>query len=429
MEMETERTAMIYRDYAMHVGRIYLRGLKWILFGILCGIFVGAVSAEFANAIVFVTGFRLSHPWLIFFLPFAGLAIVFYYRLLGVRQPKGTNLVLEAIRTGDRVPGKMAPLIILSSILSHLFGASVGREGAALQVGGSLGNLLGRIFHFRDKDRRQLIMCGMSAAFSALFGTPLAAAVLAMEISTVGNIYYFAFVPCVVSALTAHLVAEFLGAKESAMLVNEVADFSAHSALLTILFAFLCALVSVLFCVSVHRIKALLNKYLENAYLRSLLAGLAVLSLTLAVGDQSYNGTGMHTIVSAVVDQGFRVAPYAFLLKILFTALSLAGGFQGGEIVPSLFIGAVFGNAAACLFGMDPRLFSAIGMTCVFCGVTNCPIAALLISCEMFGFQASSYFLMAVAITYLFSGNYGIYSAQKILYSRVSEEELNINAH
>lgn len=417
------------KEYAKHVAHLYLNGIKWIIFGILSGILVGFVAAEFANGVTFVTELRREHPLLLCLLPLAGAVIVFYYQLLGVPQPKGTNLVIDAIHEGNRVPLRMTPLIILSSLISHLAGASVGREGAALQIGGSMGNAVGRLVHMNPDDRRIIIMCGMSASFSALFGTPLAAAVFSMEISTVGLMYYSSLVPCVISALTAHWLASFLVTDAEDLAIQEISGFSVRTALIAIVFAVLCSLVSILFSVAVHRAKHLFAEFLRNRYLRAVVSGATILLLSLLVGNQNYNGTGMSVIKSCVQDPGFRLFLGAFLLKIIFTAISLAGGFQGGEIVPSLFIGATFGHAFAVLFGLDPALFSAIGMACIFCGVTNCPIASLLISCELFGFNASTYFFMAVAVSYLFSGNYGIYSAQKIMYSKIAARRVDTNAH
>lgn len=420
---------MNYKDYGRHLLEALLIGLKWIGFGILCGILVGGVSAKFANGIVLVTKFRTAHPQILYLLPLAGLFIIAYYRLLGVKQPKGTNLVLSSIREGEAVPGRMAPLIILSTILTHLFGGSAGREGAALQVGGSMGDALGRLVRIPQKDRRTVIICGMSASFSALFGTPLAAAILSMEISTVGIMYYSSLVPAVISALTAHLIAQRLGVTGEAFPIPNLPVFGARTALITILFSIGCAVVSVLFCTVMHRMKRLMQHRFPNSYLRVLVASAVVIVLTLLVGDQTYNGTGAHILEQCMTEPGFRIVWYAFLLKILFTAVTLSGGFQGGEIVPSLFIGATFGNSVAAFSGLDPAFLSALGMCAVFCGVTNCPMAALLISFELFGFGASSFFLIAVAITYLFSGNYGLYASQKILYSKLEHSRVDRFTH
>lgn len=412
------KSAKVFRDYLLSVSKKLLNIVKWIFFGVVAGVLVGAVSSLFAILIVKATGFRAEHPNILFALPLAGLFIIFMYHRTGVPQPKGTNLVLTAIHEGSRLPVVMAPLIFVSSVITHLFGGSAGREGAALQIGGSLGNTIGRILHFKGEDRRQVIMCGMSASFSALFGTPLAAAVLPMEISTVGILYYSALVPCAIASLTAHFVAKAMHVSEASTKITSVPGFTVRNAFITLGLSIAASMVSILFCVAMHKTKSLLGTYFKNAYLRIVVSGCLIILMTLLVGSQTYNGTGSQIIAACITDPKVSLPLFAFLLKILFTAVTLSGGYQGGEIVPSLFIGATFGVAFATITHVNMPLAAAIGMTCVFCGVTNCPLAALLISFEMFGFEAAPYFLMAVAITYTFSGNFGIYHTQKIYFSK-----------
>ena len=391
----------IFKKQAQDSGTVLTFGIKWIAFGIAAGIVVGAVAALFARAIVWATAFRKANPQILYGLPLAGVFIVYYYRLLGAKEPKGTNRVITAIRSGERVPLVMTPLIIVASVITHLFGGSAGREGAALQVGGSMGNALGRLFRFPKEDRPILIMCGMSASFSALFGTPMAATILAMEISTVGFM----------------------------MVVQNMAKFSPVMGLRTMLFALFASLAAILFVVMMHAEKRLFAQYIKNPYLRALFGGLLIVMLTLLVGSQTYNGTGSDIIAKCVTEPEFRMPAYGFFLKIMLTAITLAVGFQGGEIVPSLFIGATFGNAFGPLFGMSGSLGAAIGMACVFSGVTNCPVASMLICFEMFGFDTAPYIMLSVAIAYIFSGNFGIYAAQKIHFDKYRAGISDISAH
>ena len=408
----------------------YGNGLKWLLLGILTGAVAGSISAFFARGILYASTFRTEHPQILFALPFAGLVLVFAYSVFSAKNKKGTNLVIESVRRGEQLPADMAPLIMFSTVVSHLFGASVGREGAALQVGGSLGSSIGRILHLSRKEQRRIMMCGMSAAFSGLFGTPLAAAIFAIELCTVGSIYYTALLPCTVSALTAHFFAEkLMHAEEPDMALALVAEMNWSSALYTLLLAIAASLVSILFVSCAHKAKALFSKYFPNPYLRIFVSAAMILCASLALNTAIYNGTGMHVIVQSIHEPEIKIFLFAFLLKILFTSVSLGGGFQGGEIVPSLFIGATLGNALSNVLPLDPSLCAALGMTSLFCGVTNCPLSALLISFELFGFEASSYFILAIAISYLFSGNYGLYHSQKILFSKTDEEEINEHAH
>lgn len=399
---------------------------KWVAFSIVAGLVVGGVGTLFYFGMYVVTLAREKNPWLLFLLPVGGLIIVGGYRLLHDEKDTGTNLVLSAIHSNEELPLRMAPLIFISTLITHLFGGSAGREGAALQFGGSIGNGLGRLFRFDEKDKHVMIMCGMSAAFSALFGTPMAAAVFSMEIVSVGIMYYAALVPCVISSLVAYAVAQFFGVSQELFLIESIPAFRISSAVKVSVLAVLCALVSILFCILLHQSESLYKKLFKSPYVRVFAGGCVIIALTLLVGDQSYNGTGI-SIIERCIDGTVR--PEAFLLKMLFTALTLGAGYKGGEIVPSFFTGAAFGCLFGNLLGFSPTLCTAIGMTAVFCGVTNCPITALLISFELFGYDGMPYFLLAVAFSYMFSGYYGLYSSQKIIYSKYKTNYINKQTH
>ncbi len=397
--------------------------VKWVVFSLLSGLLIGAVGTAFSLSMSFVTATRLAHPWMVFLLPIGGLVIIGSYHLLKSENNAGTNLVLSAIHSGDYLPVRTAPLIFLSTIITHMLGGSAGREGAALQLGGSLGNGLGKIFRFDDKDRNVMIMCGMSAAFSALFGTPVAAAVFAMEVVSVGIMHYAALVPCVIAALTAQAVASLAGIKPETFVIAEVPDFTVLSAVKISFLAILCALVSILFCVTLHKTEHLYKKFFKNPYIRVFVGGCIVIVLTLLVGNQTYNGAGMDFIERCMEEAAVR--PEAFLLKIIFTAATLCAGFKGGEIVPSFFTGAAFGCLIGNLIGLSPTLCTAVGMTAVFCGVTNCPITSLLMSFELFGYAGVPYFLLSIAFSYMVSGYFGLYHSQKIIYSKYKTNYIN----
>lgn len=400
--------------------------IKWVIFSILAGVVVGSVGTLFYFGMTLVTLLREKNPWLIFLLPIGGLLIVGSYRLLHNEKDTGTNLVLSAIHSNDELPLRMAPLIFISTLITHLFGGSVGREGAALQLGGSIGNGLGRLFRFDEKDKHVMIMCGMSAAFSALFGTPMAAAIFSMEVVTVGIMHYSALVPCVISSLVAFGFAQSFGVGQELFLLGKVPSFTITSAVTVSGLAILCALVSIFFCVVLHQTEHLYKRFFKNPYARVFTGGCIIIVLTLLVGSQTYNGAGMNVIERCI--EG-TVVPEAFLLKIIFTALTIGAGFKGGEIVPSFFIGAAFGCLFGNLIGFSPSLCAAIGMTSVFCGVTNCPITSLLISFELFGYEGMPYFLLAIAFSYMLSGYFGLYSSQKIMYSKYKTNYINKKTH
>lgn len=395
---------------------------KWVIFSILVGLIVGLCGTAFFQGLAFVTIIRGQNPWLLYFLPLGGLAIVGCYHLLKDANDAGTNLVISAIHSGDELPLRMAPLIFFSTLITHLFGGSAGREGAALQIGGSIGNFIGKLFHFNEKDKHVMIMSGMSAAFSALFGTPMAAAIFSMEMISVGVMYYTALVPCVVSSLVARGVAIYFGVKTEFFKIDVIPAFHIKTAVQITILAILCALVSILFCVILHSSEHLYKKYLKNPYVRAFAGGCFVILATTLVGSQTYNGTGMNIIEQCI---NGTVRPEAFLLKIIFTALTLGAGYKGGEIVPSFCTGAAFGCLFGNLIGLSPSLCTAVGMTAVFCGVTNCPISSLLISFELFGYDGMPYFLLAIAFSYMLSGYFGLYHSQKIVYSKYKTNYIN----
>lgn len=416
----------VIRHKIKHNAHRALVSLKWIIFAIIVGILVGLCGTAFYFALSLVTVLRTQNTWLIFLLPLGGVGIVAMYRILHNEKDTGTNLVISAIHSDDELPLRMAPLIFVSTLITHLFGGSAGREGAALQMGGSIGNALGKLFRFDDKDKHVMIMCGMSAAFSALFGTPMAAAILPMEMVSVGVMYYIALVPCVISSLVAHGIAYSFGVSNELFLIHYIPKFGIVTAVEISILAILCALVSILFCVLLHKSEDLYKRFFTNPYIRVIAGGCIIIVLTLLVGNQDYNGTGINIISHCI---NGTVRPEAFLLKMIFTALTLGAGYKGGEIVPSFFTGAAFGCLFGNLLGFSPTLCTAVGMTAVFCGVTNCPITSLLISFELFGYDGMPYFLLATALSYMLSGYFGLYRSQKIVYSKYKTNYINKATH
>ncbi|MBR6268892.1 MAG: chloride channel protein, partial [Selenomonadaceae bacterium] len=270
--------------------------LRWVILGSMTGAIVGAIGAMFSRAIAMATAFRTGHDMIILGLPLAGLLIVFLYRLCKDYEDKGTNLVIKSIQEGEHLPIVKAPLIFISTTLTHLFGGSTGRESAALQMGGSIGYNLGRLCRLKEGNVKIMTMCGMSAAFSALFGTPMTASFMAMEIENVGVMYYSALVPCVISALTAQEVAQLLGASGEQFAVNVVPDLNIYHGVSTGFLALLCALVSVLFCEVLKLAGRTYKKVFENPYIRVFVGGCIVVILTFLSGTRYYNGAGMDVI-------------------------------------------------------------------------------------------------------------------------------------
>ena len=396
--------------------------IKWLLCSTLSGAFIGL----FYKALQYVTNIRTTYSFTLFLLPAAGLIIVFMYRLMNESNNTGTNLVITAIQSDAEVPVKVAPLIIISTLLTHLCGGSAGREGAALQVGGSLGNFFAKLFHFDDKDTRIMIMCGMSACFSALFGTPISAAIFSMEVISVGVMYYAALVPCIISALIAQGIAGLFGITPTAFVIGELCSFNLSTAVRFIIMSILFALTSIAFCYILHTSAKLYSTYIENPYVRIVIAGILVIALRYITGTTDYLGAGAPIIASSFLSS---CAWYVFILKMLFTAATLGGGFKGGEIVPTLFVGAALGSFLAPLFGLPVGLCAACGMVSVFCGVTNCPLTSFIISVEMFGISSMKFVIICIAISYMLSGYYSLYNSQKIVYSKYRTEYINRRSH
>ncbi len=401
--------------------------LRWVLYACVAGVAVGLVAVAFHLGIDWAAALRGQYPGLIWALPAGGVAIVLLYRVCGMEKDRGTNLVLVAVRSAENIKLRTAPLVFLSTILTHLVGGSAGREGAALQLGGTLAAWMGRSIRLDAKDHGVMVVCGMAAAFSALFGTPLTAAAFAMEVVTVGRMYYAAIVPCATASLTALLTAQAFGLHQDlGYPVAETAAPAPASMLQTIVLGALCALVSILFCVAVHQAPRLYGKYIPNSLLRAAAGGALVLILTLLAGSQDYNGAGDPVIRRMLAGE---TIPAAFLLKTLFTALTLGAGFRGGEIVPVLFTGCAFGTLAGPLLGLPHSFSGALGMAAVFCGATNCPLASVFLSLELFGGESLPLYALCCGVSYMLSGYYGLYSEQKIVYSKFRTEHVDTKAH
>ncbi len=398
--------------------------ILWILLGLLVGIVSGLLGSTFSKSISFVTELRVNNSIFIYFLPLAGLLSVFIYKICRVTDI-GTNQVLQSVRSESTVPYLLAPAVFIGTCLTHFSGGSAGREGAALQLGGSIASLLGRLFRLDDRTKHILTMCGMGAFFSALFGTPLGACIFALEVVSVGHFCSAAFFPAMLSSVTAFGIATYFGVHPERFIIKneQVLEFSVLLKVAVI--AVICAFVSFAFCHLMHFSERFFKKTIKNEYLRILFGGLLLVGLTFLVGSYDYNGGGVH-VINRIFESGeFRYE--AFILKIIFTAITIGVGFKGGEIIPTLFIGATLGAAIGSLLGLDVGLSAAVGMASLFCGVTNCPLATIVLCIELFNGCGMIYCAVACVISFLLSGNTSLYTAQKIVYSKLNDEEINVN--
>ena len=411
------------KERVAHIGQYAVTLLKWMVLGGVIGLVGGIIGSLFHIGVDTATQMRLAHPWVLYLMPVGGLAIVGLYRLTKT-EGKGTNDIIASVHFGEQVPGLLVPVIFVSTVITHLCGGSAGREGAALQIGGGIGYQAGRLLRLGEKDLPLATLCGMSGVFAALFGTPLTATVFALEVISVGVLYYAGLVPCLTAALTGYLVSVLMGVPPTRFTVT-LPGLEVRTMLLVMVLALLCAVVSILFCRGLHGVEHLLKRTLKNPYLRVAVGAAVLIGLTLLTNGD-YNGAGMEVIGRAIAGQA---DPWAWVWKLLFTAITIGCGFKGGEVVPSFFVGAAFGCVAAGWLGLPAGFGAAMGLVSVFCGAVNCPLASIILSVELFGSGDLLYFAMACSISYLISGYCGLYSSQTILYSKLRAEFINVRTH
>lgn len=386
--------------------------LKWLALGSIIGILSGTASAAFLGALDWATSTRLRTPGLLLALPAAGVAIAWMYRRFGQGAERGNNLILEEIhQPGGAVPIQMAPLVLAGTVTSHLFGASVGREGTAVQMGGSLAALVARLFRLSPADRRILLMGGISGGFGSVFGTPLAGTVFGMEVLRVGAIRYEALVACLTAAFVGDRVTAARGIHHTPYAVGQVPAFAPAVFAKVLLAGCAFGLAALLFTELAHGFRALFQRLIPWPLLRPAAGGLAVIGLTFLLGTREYLGLGVPMIQASFA----RPVPgLAFLYKTAFTTLSLGAGFVGGEVTPLFFTGATLGNALGQLLGLPLDFMAALGFVAVFAGAANTPLSCILLGAELFGGAPLPYIGIATVVSYVFSGHRGIYGAQRV---------------
>lgn len=389
----------------------YISLIKVLLLSCIVGIVSGIIGSFFSYSVEFVTELRAEKGWLLYLLPLGGLATVGIYKLAKLKGIS-TNTILESVRTQNRVPVCIAPVMFLCTVITHLFGGSAGREGAALQIGGGIASYFSGLFKLDEESRRTLIQCGMAAMFSALFGTPFAAVLFALEVVCIGHIRLAAVIPCSVSGAISFLVAQKCGLSPERFICNSVPGFTVNMILKVILIAVAGALLSSLFCKLLHFAEHYIAHLLKNEFIRVLICGCAVVLISVLIKTTDYNGGGLN-VISRIFTRG-EYMNEAFLLKILLTVLTVAGGYKGGEIVPSLFIGATFGAFCGGLVGVDVAFAAAIGAAAMFCGISKCLLSSIIISAELFGFGGVGYYALACIISFLLSGKNGLFNQDRI---------------
>ena len=410
--------------------------LRWLLIIVPISVAVGSVVALFLWLLDLATVMRVNHPWLLCLLPVAGLVIVFSYRVAGKNAEAGNNLILDEIHApGAGVPGRMAPLVLAGTVITHLFGGSAGREGTAVQIGGAISEQFCTWFKLNAGDRRLMLTAGIAAGFGACFGTPLAGSIFALEVLAVGRIKFDAVIPALFAAGIADLICTAWGAPHTQYRIaylEQVVLWKQHmvfNLVLTgkvMLAAVAFGLAGYLFGELMHLIKDTLKVVLKNGYVMVVAGGLIVIGLVFLIGNGDYIGLGVTasreggvSILSAFDPGGAQW--YSWALKLLLTTITLAAGFKGGEVTPLFFIGATLGNTMAWALGAPVDQFAALGLLAVFAAATNTPLACTIMGVELFGADHLVYFALACFVAYAFSGHTGIYGSQRIAVPKPGE--------
>lgn len=401
----------------------------WLALVVPTAMLIGAVCAGFLISLHWVTDSRMSSPWLIYLLPLAGLTVGLLYHHFGGKSDEGNNLIMDQIHEpGGGVPKRMAPLVFVGTIVTHLFGGSAGREGTAVQMGGSLASGISRYLGLDGHSMKILLMCGIAAGFGAVFGTPLAGAIFAIEVLMIGIIRYQALLPCLIAAIVADWTCRLCGGLHTSYAISYLSNDAPPSsffhlelvlvikvALAAVLFGF----GGTLFASLTHGISRVFKAQISYPPLRPFIGGWLVIGLFLLVGRSDYLGLGVwsndpNAITISSLLSSSEVQPWSWFWKLIFTAVTLGAGFKGGEVTPLFFIGAALGNVLAWLLGAPPSLFAAIGFVAIFAAATNTPIACTMMGIELFGATHSVYLAIACFIAYYASGHNGIYLSQRI---------------
>lgn len=421
---------MISKFFSSEQICVFKNLLRWTVLLLPVSISIGSMVALFLWTLNKAIHLRFAQPWLLYLLPLAGLAIHFAYKLYGKNAERGNNLILDEIhQPGGGIPKRMAPLVLLSTVITHLFGGSAGREGTAVQIGGSIAQAFGKWFRLDAKETRMLLTAGVAAGFGAVFGTPLTGAIFALEVLTIGRIQYHAVFPCLVASIVGDLTVSAWQVHHTAYRIEDIdlpnyfdAYFSLNLLLMVkvVIASIAFGLASLLFAQLMHLFKKLFLRLFTHTWMIPLVGGVLVLLLTWMLGKSDYLSLGVDaeyngaiTIPSAFTTGGADT--WSWFWKTIYTTITLGTGFKGGEVTPLFYIGATLGNSLSVLLDAPVSLFAALGFLAVFAGATNTPLACTIMGVELFGGEYLIYFAVACYTAYFFSGQHGIYSAQKSL--------------
>lgn len=391
---------------------VYSYALKWIVISLILSLCIGSASAGFLISLEWVTDYRENHLWILSFLPLVGFIITWIYHRYGKNADQGNNLIIDTIHDGgDKIPFRMAPLVYAGTILTHLFGGSAGREGTALQMAGAIADQFSKPFRLVKEERNILLIAAVAGGFGAVFGTPLAGTVFALEFFLIGKIRYNAIFPALLTAVFSDQITKLWNAHHTHYHIDFVPEITFQGILYAMIAGLVFALCAMAFSRAMHWMSSLWKAKINFPPLRTFIGGVLVIGIVYVLGTSKYIGLGIPTISAAFEQQ---LPTYDFAIKLILTVITLSAGFKGGEVTPLFFIGATLGNALSLFIPLPMGLLAGMGFVAVFAGATNTPMACTLIAIELFGAECAVYVAIACAVSYLFSGNNSIYRKQRI---------------
>lgn len=395
--------------------------LRRIMIGFISGLLVGLICALLAHGIYFATDLRNKYSFLLYLMPLGGILIAFLYNIWDDLDDKGTNLVLTTIRGDTYLPLHKIPEVFFGTVLSHLVGASVGRTGSALQLGGNVAFNTAQLLGMDDEDRKIATISGMGAAFTIMFSSPISGAFFGMEVPHIGHFYYPAILPCMIAAVTSHLTVQVLGVRPiTTLTIGVIPELTGKTAAISLVVALLTAILAAIYCELLQLAGRLHKKFVHVPYRRAVAGSLLFMALYALLanehtGGDFYRGAGMDYVHMAIAGE---LPWFAFLLKILFCAISIFAGFRGGEIGPGLMIGASFSALCTRVFPASPDLCAGVCMSAMLAGITNCPVSALFFTFSLFGYHGAMYWMIGVVVGYACSGHSSIYAEQNLLHPK-----------